>query len=384
MAIHLLRAPSRRRTPALTATLVSGLALGVALVATPASADDTPGVSGSTSQDPAVSGSTSPDPAVSGSTSQTPGVSGSTSVGALAPAGSSYVALGDSYSSGTGTRSYIDDGTECLRSTQAFPSLIAAANDYSLDYRACSGAVVADVQANQLAALSAATDLVTITIGGNDADFTGVITECALPGWASDCNAAIDTSQAFVSGTLPSRLSGLYGQISAAAPNATVVVAGYPRLFMGEDCNALTWISPEEQARLNATADQLNATTRAAATSAGFSFVDPTSAFTGHAVCDDPEWLNGLSNPIVESYHPNVAGHAQGYTPLVGPRLTGASVAVTPEVIAEADSRAGEYAAQQAPYAAYDRTIEPRVVDQAPLLEAQRSIEMGNAPYSGN
>lgn len=32
------------------------------------------------------------------------------------PAGTSYVALGDSHSSGTGTRTYLADGTSCQRS----------------------------------------------------------------------------------------------------------------------------------------------------------------------------------------------------------------------------------------------------------------------------
>ncbi|NUO91243.1 MAG: SGNH/GDSL hydrolase family protein, partial [Dermatophilaceae bacterium] len=36
-------------------------------------------------------------------------------------AGGSYVALGDSYSSGTGTRTYISDGTSCQRSVYAYP-----------------------------------------------------------------------------------------------------------------------------------------------------------------------------------------------------------------------------------------------------------------------
>ena len=33
----------------------------------------------------------------------------------------SYVALGDSYSSGVGTRSYLADGTDCQRSAYAYP-----------------------------------------------------------------------------------------------------------------------------------------------------------------------------------------------------------------------------------------------------------------------
>ncbi len=41
--------------------------------------------------------------------------------------GTAYVALGDSYSSGTGTRAYLADGTDCQRSVYAYPSLIASA-----------------------------------------------------------------------------------------------------------------------------------------------------------------------------------------------------------------------------------------------------------------
>jgi lysophospholipase L1-like esterase len=375
MAIHPFLSTGRSWVRPAGRVLVAGAGLALAATALSSGAAVADPVSGSTGTGPDTGSEV---PGVSGSTSVVESVSGSTSVVA-APAGSSYVALGDSYSSGTGTRSYIEDGTECLRSTSAFPSLLAAANSYALDFRACSGAVVADVQANQLAALTADTDLVTLTIGGNDADFTGVITQCALPFWAADCDAAIDEAQAFIAGTLPSRLSGLYGQIRSAAPNAQVVVAGYPRLFMGEDCDALTWISPEEQARLNTTADQLNARTSAAASSAGFSFVNPTRAFTGHAVCDEPEWINGLSNPIVESYHPNVAGHAQGYTPLFSTAI-GSTATVTDAVVAEAASRAGEYAAQQAPYAEYDRTIAPAEVDVAQLGQAREAIDSGAAP----
>jgi hypothetical protein len=39
--------------------------------------------------------------------------------------------------------------------------------------------------------------------------------------------------------------------------------------------------------------------------------------FVGHAVCDNPEWINGLSNPVGESYHPKTTGQASGYYPVV-------------------------------------------------------------------
>ncbi|QSR28612.1 triacylglycerol lipase [Nocardioides aromaticivorans] len=234
-----------------------------------------------------------------------------------------YVALGDSYSSGVGTRSYIDDGTSCQRSNYAYPKLVASAKGYSLSFKACSGATTSTVTNSQLSALSSSTSYVTISVGGNDAGFTGVITECAQPGWMSDCDGAINTAQSFINNTLPGRLGTLYASIRSKAPNAVVVVVGYPRLFMGEDCNAATWFSPAEETRLNQTADLLNSKLSAAASAKGFKWANPTSRFVGHAVCDDVEWLNGLSNPVSESYHPNRLGHSSGYKPLVAGLLVG-------------------------------------------------------------
>jgi len=272
----------------------------------------------------------------------------------------SYVALGDSYSSGVGTDSYIDDGTECQRSTYAYPSLLAAQKGYALNFRACSGATVTDVTNSQLSALSGSTSYVTISVGGNDAGFADVLTECAFPAWASDCDGAIDTAQAFINNTLPGRLDTLYSSIRSRASVASVVVVGYPRLFNGEDCNAGTWFSPEEEARLNQTADLLNGKLAAAAAAGGFSFANPTGRFIGHAVCDDPEWLNGLSYPVSESYHPNRLGHSSGYTPLVSPVLTGAAAKVTPGVMKKAKSSASKQAKLQRKYAKLDRGIEPQ------------------------
>lgn len=271
-----------------------------------------------------------------------------------------YVALGDSYSSGTGTRSYLADGTSCQRSTSAFPALIAAARGYALNFRACSGAKIPDVTTAQLGALSSGTNYVTISVGGNDAGFADVLTECAKPGWMSSCGSRIDTAQAFIRNTLPGRLGTLYASIRARAPHAMVVVVGYPRIFMGEDCNALTWFSPTEQTRLNATADQLNSRLAAAASAAGFSFANPTSRFIGHAVCDSPAWINGLSSPVSESYHPNAPGHSGGYTPAVSGLLTGAGLTVTAEVLARSSDRSAELARSQRQYAELDSTIEPK------------------------
>jgi lysophospholipase L1-like esterase len=310
-------------------------------------------------------------------------VLGSALVGLLSPlllqpaqaAAPAYVALGDSYSSGTGTRAYINDGTSCQRSTQAYPSLIATARGYALNFRACSGATITDVTNTQLSALTSATSYVTISVGGNDAGFADVLTECAQPWWSSNCDGAINTAQAFINNTLRGRLNTLYAGIRSRSPYAKVVIVGYPRIFNGEDCNAFTWFSPEEETRLNQTADLLNSRLAGAASAAGFSFANPTSRCIGHAVCDADEWINGLSNPISESYHPKATGHAGGYTPTVSPLLTGAAVTVTAQLAADSAASGDEQAALQQQYADADRGIEPEtfVAPDLTTPEARRA-----------
>jgi lysophospholipase L1-like esterase len=223
-----------------------------------------------------------------------------------------YVSLGDSYASGVGTRTYNDDGSGCGRSPLAHPRLYADRIGADFHFAACSGANTADLRNGQLGDLDAETDLVTVTIGGNDIGWSDVITACALP-WPFTCWKDIERAEAHITGVLPGRLAQTYDAIRDAAPDAEVYVLGYPRLFNErQPCNVITRISPEEQRRMNRAADLLSDVIETVATSRGFTYVDVRDAFQGHAVCDRPEWINGLSWPIQESYHPNVQGQ-NGY-----------------------------------------------------------------------
>ncbi|OKI74105.1 SGNH/GDSL hydrolase family protein [Micromonospora sp. CB01531] len=237
-----------------------------------------------------------------------------------------YTALGDSYASGVGTRSYYSDGTSCSRSPYAYPVLDANQIGASLTFAACSGAKVADVSNNQLGSLSSSTSYVTLTVGGNDAGFSSVITQCAKP-WPYTCWGDIDKANTYIRNTLSGTLDALYNKIRSKAPSARVVIVGYPRLSNESDCQSLSRISPGEQAALNDTADLLNETIKARAVAHSFPFVDPRAAFTGHAVCDAVEWINGLSNPTSESYHPNRTGQSGGYAPLVKSAMAGTTTA---------------------------------------------------------
>jgi lysophospholipase L1-like esterase len=235
-----------------------------------------------------------------------------------------YTAIGDSYSSGTGTREYDPNSGSCQRSPYAFPVLDAARIGATLTFAACSGATISGVL-NQLGSLNATTGYVTVSAGGNDIGWASIVTQCAKP-WPYTCWGDIDIAKNKIRTTLPASLDQLYARIRTLAPNAKVVVVGYPRLFNGEECNFIARISPGEQAELNAAADLLSTTTQARAAAHGFRYVDARGAFTGHAVCDDVEWLNGTSSPIGESYHPNRAGHV-GYAGIVEPALRAALTA---------------------------------------------------------
>jgi lysophospholipase L1-like esterase len=231
-------------------------------------------------------------------------------------AGTDYVALGDSYSSGVGADGYISSSGDCKRSTNAYPYLWQAAHSVSsFSFLACSGATTTDVTSGQLSTLTSATDLVSISIGGNDAGFSDVMTTCVLQS-DSSCLARIATAKAYVDSTLPGRLDTVYAAIRAKAPSAHVVVLGYPRFYqLGTTCVGL---SETKRAAINDAADQLDSALAKRAADHGFTFGDVRSAFTGHELCSGSAWLHSLNLlSIGESYHPTAAGQSGGYLPVL-------------------------------------------------------------------
>ena len=159
-----------------------------------------------------------------------------------------YVALGDSYASGeglgpfeAGTEDVARSGDGCHRSANAYPRLVAA-EGLKVIFVACSGAKVADLvggQAPQAALVDKRATLVTVTIGGNDAQWTEVLTVCGLvencPTAPMPASPAGPSGGATVSEFVVRQLEGLAGplresfeQLRRSAPNATMLVTGYP------------------------------------------------------------------------------------------------------------------------------------------------------------
>lgn len=227
-----------------------------------------------------------------------------------------YVALGDSYSSGTGTRDYFDDSGACQRGPKAYPQLLADSHDVAqFAFDACAGAKTDDLNSKQLGSLDPSTSLVTLSIGGNDVGFAATVTQCLL-GADSVCDRAVQAGETKARDELPAKLDATYGKIASAAPNAKVVVVGYPHVNELGDCG-IPGYSETKRERINKGADVLAGVIEDRANAAGFTFADPRGRFEGHGVCGDQAWINGPSAPLTESFHPNVDGQAKGYLPVL-------------------------------------------------------------------
>lgn len=251
-------------------------------------------------------------------------VGGAAGPAAAAPkAPLSYVALGDSYASGFGAGSYVNG---CGQSPLGLPGILDGKKQVDLVADAtCAGAKVVTEPGGavdlpeQVAgttaarALSADTDLVTISAGGNDAGFGEVAGVCATQSPAI-CAQFIAAKNAAALPVLDRTLDALYDSIDAAAPNATVVVTGYPHLFSPEFGTPVIPIA--SQTAFNAGTDALNAVIRTQAETHGFTFVDLVPKFEGHGLGSTDPWITFRAGAS-DNLHPTAEGYKSGYYPAV-------------------------------------------------------------------
>lgn len=169
-----------------------------------------------------------------------------------------YVALGDSYASGFGLERYSTLPVPgCFQSEIDYPHRVADALDLRLTDVTCTGALAENVidtpqrtgpdlfAPPQSDALSKRTDVVTLTIGGNDLGFSTALPQCiaASPQGPllgdqriANCESVyvVDGYDALLgkleAEVLPA-VGGALDRIAQQAPNADVVVVGYPTIF---------------------------------------------------------------------------------------------------------------------------------------------------------
>lgn len=308
------------------------------------------------------------------------------------------VSLGDSYSSGEGIEPFYGQDTELRykvqdidwlahRSRSSWPGLLtipgdntamSAYKDQYWFFRATSGATTEHMRMPFIKSYSKEVPLgafsdgqvfeggqpidpqlnifyeleqnsvsyVTITIGGNDVDFSGIVQQAALQGipfvnrngLTEKLNAV--WSDFYAPNGVENDIRDVYERIeSLAGPQAHIIVAGYPQLISVEADRTGTGrlFSDEEAQQINSHVMSFNLSLKELVQSCqddgmDISFVDVEDAFKGHEAYSSDPWINPVylfakdedldDSQLFSSYsiHPNEKG-AQAYAACVQARI---------------------------------------------------------------
>jgi lysophospholipase L1-like esterase len=240
-----------------------------------------------------------------------------------------YVAMGDSYSSASGVLPPDPTGVSCTRSLVNYPHDIAAQTGAQLTDVTCGAAQTKDYfqsqqpgVAPQLDALTADTQLVTMTIGGNDSNvFIDSIVECGAAGlstagqghpcedrYGSSFEDTINTT------TYPALVKALRA-VRSKAPRARVAILGYPWILPPTvGCFDKMTVAEGDVPYLRSEQATLNDAVRRAAAATGATYVDMSTVSEGHDACQPigTRWIEPVlqgDNPVI--VHPNAYGEQQ-------------------------------------------------------------------------
>lgn len=229
----------------------------------------------------------------------------------------SYVALGDGFAAAPYVgRTTAKDG--CLRSELNYPTQVATALGVT-DFKdvSCVGATTKaitdpfrpagtkrDVKA-QIDAISKDTDLVTIGIGIEDGGLLdSMFRICA----ALPCTGLVPANK--FKDLLPqiaADMTSVIREITARAPQAYVVVVGYPELLpFDNDCKALPKMDDDQWQYTKYVWEQFTTQVGSSARQAGAAYLDVLKLSESHAPCTKQPWVNGSRSVKGKSvaYHP--------------------------------------------------------------------------------
>lgn len=228
----------------------------------------------------------------------------------------SYAALGDSYASGNGAGS--PQEITCGRFSEAYPVQIARQMTLAFRNLACAGALMATVEKTQVPWV-ADSEVVTLQIGGNEADFFSLLNECVQQWYPlSTCEQEIEKAESILqSDSFIDKFESLISNTKRSLPPDTLLfVLGYARFFndQTEQCNHLTFsrtdpenfLTQEKRLAFNRIVDMLNTILKGVAEAHGARYVDIDALFEGHRFCED-----GVVNPTEKSWFFNEVSDLQ-------------------------------------------------------------------------
>lgn len=275
-------------------------------------------------------------PTASASTA-TPGAAAPAAVTpAAVAAGLNYVGMGSSFAAGPGIPP-AQSGTgaaACARSAGNYASIVAREIGANLVDASCSGATTANVltdsqsgQPPQVDSVTSATQLVTVTIGGNDVDYLGSIDSysCTTSG-GSNCGTVDQASINQTFGVLAGRIENVVNAVHATAPQARVLLVNYFTILPDTGVCTGVPLTSDQATFERGIASRLAAATSTAASATGATLVDLASASHGHDACSATPWVETYTPAAGRSqYHPNEAG-MRGAATLVESTLASAGV----------------------------------------------------------
>jgi lysophospholipase L1-like esterase len=243
------------------------------------------------------------------------------------------VALGDSYTAGDMLPlNLAARPLGCTRSTKAYPVLVASALKVPLVDAACGGAGVQymtgaqqtsmGTNPPQLNALASDDSVVMLTLSGDDMGFWSTLDTCmelsVTDLFGSPCerhftSGGTDQLAARVNAET-AQIAAVLAEIRARAPQARILVVGYPDLFPQRGgCWPAVPITNGDIAYLRSIELLLNAVLAGDAKAAGATFVDTYTPTIGHDFCQSASVkdLEGLvPTSLAYPFHPNARGQA--------------------------------------------------------------------------
>jgi hypothetical protein len=240
-----------------------------------------------------------------------------------AHAEASYVALGDSYTSGFGIVPLVPTAPpECGQSTLNYPHLVASELNLALTDVSCGGAKTENFtvaqypdQPPQFDALTPTTE---VGMGGNDHNlFIDLLqgcteTDAGKPNEGAPCK---DKYASFVKQTFKEdqlAAEAAFAEARALSPLAKVFVVGYPEITPenGYCPAAIPWTTGDLQWFRDGVTRPGNALIKRVARAHGAIYVNTFRPSEGHNACEPlgVRWIEPLIGALTFAMHPNATG----------------------------------------------------------------------------